>query len=106
MRRLVGDAAGADRAVTLELRRKLAELDERYAIEASVRPLIVICTELPALEVRLVIQRKQAAREYSVYWNPLTKALDPIACAVCGRGAFSLAFSNDTVDAWCTRCSH
>lgn len=100
-----GDAAGADRAVTLELRRKLAELDERYAIEATVRPLIVVCTELPALEVRLVVQRKQATREYSVYWNPLTKTFDPIPCAVCGRGAFSLAFSNDQVDALCGRCS-
>ena len=35
----------AKRAVELELRRKLAELDERYAIEATLRPLVLIRTE-------------------------------------------------------------
>ena len=98
-------ADAADRAVTLELRRKLAELDERYAIDATLRPLIVIQTELPVLEVRLVVHRKQATREYAIYWNPLTKSFDPIRCTACGRGAFSLAFTNDRVDALCARCS-
>jgi hypothetical protein len=98
-------ADDADRAVTLELRRKLAELEERYAIHATLRPLIVIQTELPVLEVRLVVHRKQATREYAIYWNPLTKSFDPIRCTACGRGAFSLAFSNDRVDALCARCS-
>lgn len=98
-------ADAADRAVTLELRRKLAELEERYAIDATLRPLIVIRTELPVLAVRLVVHRKQAMREHTVYWNPLTKAFDPIRCIACGRGAFSLAFTNDRVDAMCVRCS-
>jgi hypothetical protein len=99
-------AAAGDRAVTLELRRKLAELDERYAIEVTLRPLIVVCTEVPALEVRLMVHRKQAVREHTIYWNPLTKAFDPIRCAVCGRGAFSLAFTNDDVEPVCAHCSH
>ena len=98
-------ADAADRAVTLELRRKLAELDERYAIDATLRPLIVIQTELPVLEVRLVVHRKQATREYAIYWNPLTKSFDPIRCTACGRGAFSLSFTNDRVDALCAGCA-
>ncbi len=40
-----------------------------------------------------------------VYWNPLTKAFDPIRCATCGQGAYSLAFTNDRVDALCAACS-
>jgi len=98
-------ADDADRAVTLELRRKLAELEERYAVDATLRPLIVIQTELPALEVRLVVHRKQATREYAIYWNPLTKSFDPIRCTACGRGAFSLSFTNDRVEALCAGCS-
>ena len=98
-------ADDADRAVTLELRRKLAELEERYAIDATLRPLIVIRTDLPALEIRLAVQRKQARRELVVYWNPLTKAFDPIRCIQCGQGAYSIAFTNDRVDAVCAGCS-
>jgi len=98
-------ADAADRAVTLELRRKLAELVERYAIEATLRPLVVIQTELPVLEVRLMVHRKKAAREHTTFWNPLTKVFDPIRCSACGRGAFSLAFTNDSVDALCAPCS-
>ncbi len=95
----------ADRAVTLELRRKLAELEERYAIEAILRPLVVIRTDLPALEVRLAVQRKQAHRDLVVYWNPLTKAFDPVRCTQCGQGAYSAAFTNDRVDAVCASCT-
>lgn len=99
------EADDADRAVTLELRRKLTELEERYAIDATFRPLIVIRTELPAIQVRLAVQRKQARREHVVYWNPLTKAFDPIRCSQCGQGIYSMAFTNDLVDAICTGCS-
>lgn len=98
-------ADDTDRAVTLELRRKLAELVERYAIDATLRPMIVIQTELPVLEVRLMVYRKQARREHVVYWNSLTKSFDPIRCTACGRGAYSLSFTNDLVEALCSGCS-
>jgi hypothetical protein len=98
-------ADDADRAVMLELRRKLVELEDRYAIDATLRPLVVISTELPALEIRLAAQRKQARRDLVVYWNPLTKAFDPIRCTQCGRGTYSAAFTNDRVDAVCAGCS-
>jgi hypothetical protein len=98
-------ADDSDRAVTLELRRKLAELEERYAIDATLRPLVVIRTQLPALEVRLAVQRKQARRDLVVYWNPLTKAFDPIRCTQCGHGVYSVAFTNDRVDAVCGGCA-
>ena len=98
-------ADAADRAVTLELRRKLAELEERYAINANLRPLVVIRTNLPALKVRLAVQRKQARRELVVYWNPLTKAFDPIRCTKCGQAAYSVTFTNDRVEAVCAGCA-
>ena len=57
----------------LELRRKLAELGENYALRAELRPVVVARVRLPALVVPVVIQRKQAIRDYRLYWNSLVE---------------------------------
>jgi hypothetical protein len=93
------------RAMHLELRRKLGELDERYAMHASLRPIVLIRTEIPTLAVELAVFRKRAQRGHTVYWNPLSKQFDPICCHQCGGGAFSLAFTNDDVQPLCPRCA-
>ena len=93
------------RAVNLELRRKLAELDERYAMEAALRPVVLIRTEAPVLAVDLSVFRKQAHKKHTVYWNPLLKQFDPLACSRCGEGAFSVAFTNKTVEPLCPQCN-
>ena len=92
------------RAVSLELRRKLAELDERYAIAAALRPVVLIRTEVPVLAVDLSVYRKQAHRKHTVYWNPLIKQFEPLCCSRCGQGAFAAAFSNETVEPICQKC--
>jgi hypothetical protein len=93
------------RAVHLELRRKLGELDERYAIEATLLPVVLVRTEVPVLAVELSVFRKQASRQHRVYWNPLTRQFDPMACGCCAEGVFSVAFTNETVEPRCARCS-
>lgn len=93
------------RAVQLELRRKLSELDERYAMEAVLRPLILVRTELPALAVDISVHRKRARRTHTLYWNPLTKHLEPLRCSNCGRGAFSVAFTDEQVEPLCPACA-
>jgi hypothetical protein len=92
------------RAVELELRRKLAELDERYAIDGLLQPLVLIRTELPALAVDLSVQRKRASKRHTVYWNPLVRALEPMCCGRCGNGVFSVAFTDDEVEPRCADC--
>jgi hypothetical protein len=92
------------RAVELELRRKLAELDERYAIDGLLEPLVLIRTEIPALAVDLSVQRKRASKRHTVYWNPLVKALEPICCGRCGNGTHSVAFTDDEVEPRCADC--
>lgn len=92
------------RAVSLELRRKLAELDERYAIAAKLRPVILVRTEVPALAVDLSVFRKRAQKKHTVYWNPLRKQFEPMACSRCGKSAFAVAFTNETVDPLCSQC--
>jgi hypothetical protein len=93
------------RIVQLELRRKLAELDERYQIEAVLRPIVLVRTRAPALAVTLDVQRKATRRDHVAYWNALTKGLEPLACTGCGAASFALAFSNDDVLPLCLDCA-
>jgi hypothetical protein len=98
------DVAARKRAVDLELRRKLAELDEQYAMRATLRPVTVARVRLPALVVPIMIQRKQATRGYRLYWSALAKQLEPLACSRCRRPTFVAAFTNETVDLLCKDC--
>ena len=93
------------RAVKLELRRKLAELAERYRLLATLTPQALVRLEMPALAVRCEVHRKQARRVHTLYWNPLAKALEPIACAACARPIFSVHFTNHDVDPICDACA-
>ncbi|RIK81150.1 MAG: hypothetical protein DCC68_09405 [Planctomycetota bacterium] len=92
------------RAVDLELRRKLGELDERYAMEATLRPVALIRTRVPVLAADLSVFRKQAHRVHRVYWNPLIKHFEPLACSRCGVGTFTVAFENESVAPLCGIC--
>lgn len=98
------EIAARERAVQLELRRKLAELDERYALEAVLRPIVLLRTQLPTLAVELDVQRKQARRRHTVYWNPLTKRYEPLGCSRCHAGTYSAGFTNDDVAPLCSGC--
>ena len=94
-----------ERAVKLELRRKTSELDERYAMELTLKPIVLIRLEIPALAIDLSVQRKRAQRKHTVYWNPVLKQLEPICCSRCGCGTFLVAFTNEDVDPLCAKCS-
>jgi hypothetical protein len=97
--------AARKRAVDLELRRKLAELDERYAMEATLEPLVLVRTEIPVMAVDLLVQRKRARRRHVVYWNPLLKQIEPLCCTRCGGGAFSVTFTDEQVEPLCIACT-
>lgn len=97
--------AARKRAVELELRRKLAELDERYAIAAALEPLVLVRTAIPALAVDLWVHRKRARRKHTVYWNALVKQFEPICCSRCGSGAMAVSFSDEDVAPLCPGCS-
>lgn len=93
------------RAVHLELRRKLAELEERYAAEAVVEPIVLARTEMPALAVDLLVHRKQARKIHTVFWNALLKELEAIPCSRCAKGTYSVSFTNEGVEALCPACA-
>ncbi len=92
------------KAVQLELRRKLAELDERYVCRVDLTPLALVRTDCPALAVHCHVLRRSAARKITLFWNPLSKELEPLSCSRCGVSTFSLAFSDEKVDALCAAC--
>ena len=99
------EIAARKRAVDLELRRKLAEIQENYALRAALKPVAVVRVRLPSLVVPIVIQRKQATRHYRLYWNSLIKKFEPLSCSVCRRATFSATFTNETVDLLCSTCA-
>lgn len=93
------------RAVKLELQRKLAELEERYTMYAELHSLALIRTTVPTLAVDLAVLRKRAHEICTVYWNSLTKQLEPLACARCGGSTYAVAFTDDEVAPICAPCS-
>jgi hypothetical protein len=88
----------------LELRRKLAELDERYACRVDLTLLALVRTDCPALAVYCHVLRRSTPRIISIFWNPLSKELEPLCCSRCGVSTFSVAFSDDQVVALCAAC--
>ena len=92
------------RAVELELRRKLGELDERYAMQATLRPIVLLRTEVPVLAVDLAVFRKRAHRKHTVYWNPLLKQFEPLLCSRCHSATFVMAFTDEDVAPLCSPC--
>jgi hypothetical protein len=99
------EIAARKRAVDLELRRKLAEIQENYALRAALKPVVVVRVKLPSLVVPVVIQRKQATRSYQLYWNSILKKFEPLSCSRCRRSTFSATFTNETVDLLCSNCA-
>jgi len=99
-----GTSEAREKAVKLEMRRKIAELDERYAMDLTLEPVVLTRLEIPALAIDLSVDRKRAKRKQTVYWNPLLKQLEPICCTGCGCGTFSVSFTNEEVKALCGKC--
>ncbi len=96
--------AAQAKAVALELRRKLAELDERYACRLDLIPLALARADCPALAVRCEVRRRSAVKTISIFWNPFNKELEPLCCSHCGGSTYRLAFSDDQVAPLCAAC--
>ncbi|MGC9260529.1 MAG: hypothetical protein ACP5I8_10720 [Phycisphaerae bacterium] len=85
------------KAVALELDRKTDELRERYTLRPTLYPVTLVRLDAPALAVSLNVQRRDGEKQINVYWNAMTKVLEPLACGQCSAPIFSVYF-----DAGCT----
>ncbi len=92
------------RAVKSELQRKLGELDERYQVNATLRPVVLAELHLPTMEVDVEIQRKSNKRVFRLYWNSVLKQMEPLGCSCCGQPSWNFWFTNDTVAPLCSTC--
>ncbi len=92
------------RAVELELRRKLAELNERYEINARLSPVALVRTRMTALAVDCVVLRRKARAVRRIYWNPLIKQFEPLRCHCCDAAIYAIGFSDDKVEPTCAAC--
>ena len=101
---MASELAARQRAVKLELRRKLADLEERFAFDGLLRPTALSEFHVPGLAIDVRIQRKAATRTWRVYWNGVQKRMEPLRCSRCGNGAYNLWFTNEQVEPLCGTC--
>jgi hypothetical protein len=92
------------RAVELEQRRRMLELDERYALRLRLDPVALVELTMPALAVELDVRRRGTQGTVRVYWNPLRKELEPLACAQCGENVAAVRFDEGLLPR-CQKCS-
>lgn len=92
------------RAVELELERKIDELRDRYTLRPELRPIALVRLDAPALRVELNVQRRNAEKRIGIYWNAITKALEPLACSKCAADSFTVHF-DDQIQTLCAQCA-
>ncbi len=94
-------AAAAER----ELRSKIHDLEEKYAVRVQVSFVNVLYVTLPVLHATMSYQRRQAFRELSFFWNPLLKDWEPLVCEGCRENTFAFALCDDKQHLTCADCS-
>ncbi len=93
------------RAVELELARKLDELDDTYTLKGHLTPIALTCLRAQVLAVHCNVFRKQARKPHTLYWNPIIKQLEPLACHACAASSFSITFTDHHVLPLCPTCA-
>jgi hypothetical protein len=92
------------KAVELELDRKTDELRERYTLRPALQCVALVRLDAPALAVTLNAQRRDGEKKIKVYWNAMTKTLEPLACDQCGTAIFTVHFSDQLLPL-CAACA-
>lgn len=96
-------------ATHLELKRKILDQRERYAMEVRVYLISAVRIFLPALVVRYRVQRRQLARDITLLWNPVRKGFDEIECEGCATALRSFSLCDERLHLLCVdcfRCTH
>jgi len=96
--------AAKRRAVELELARKLAEIEERARLRASLRPVALLRLLLPGWRLSVRIQRRTEVRTLSMAWNHRTGGLEPVRCAHCQTPGRSFLARDADVALLCPSC--
>ena len=106
---LVGEEAEREEvkasAAERELGLKIHDLQDKYAVRVRVAYISVLWVLLPVLQATMSYQRRQAFREFPVFWNPLLKEWEAVACEGCGENTFAVSLCDDKQHLSCAMCS-
>lgn len=72
-------------ATRKELKRKLADLQERYELKVNAALYSMLLIHLPTVHLSCELVRKKVKRLITVVWNPFTKMVEPLACEQSGE---------------------
>jgi hypothetical protein len=101
--RLVQDRRDKIELIPEELAKKKEDLLQKYSIRVKVIPCAALVIRTPAVRVLCDVHVGREKRPLSLTYNPLTKALDPIACEGCSRSTTTIAFCSRN-HALCPHC--
>lgn len=90
-------------AIDAEERRRLQDLERRYAVQLRLEPLAVLHVRLQGLLLRARIQRRRASLSTSIGWNAIARALDRWVCDGCGAEVDVPALC-EALHRLCSRC--
>jgi hypothetical protein len=84
--------------------RKKEDLHKKYSIRLKVVPCALMIVSTPAVQVRcrVSIGKKQTA--IPLFYNPVTKAMDPAVCEGCSAGTTRISFC-DRFHLLCPSCA-
>jgi hypothetical protein len=102
--RLVQDRREKIALIPEELAKKKEDLLQKYSVRVKVIPAAALIVRTPAVRLLCDVHIGREKRPVSLTYNPLTKALDPLACHGCGGSTFELSFCS-RYHALCSRCS-
>jgi hypothetical protein len=91
-------------AIALELKLKRADLQAKHSVHVKLELIAACRVEIPVLAASLRLERRKGTREIRVFWNPLTKAVEPLACEGCLGDAGALSVCDDRLHLLCGAC--
>ncbi|MFZ1978449.1 MAG: hypothetical protein WAV76_10890 [Bacteroidota bacterium] len=92
-------------AIQIELRKKLIDQRERYAVRIAVQWPNAMRIYLDVLVIVYEIQRRQRTREILLIWNPIKKGFEDLGCDRCGSDIKSFWMCDEVLHILCEQCS-
>ncbi len=90
-------------ALPEELSTKAHDLLKKYSINIRLKPAAVMLVRTPARKIICKALIGRTPRQLSLIYNPVTRSIDPLACARCRQFIFHVHF-DDTLQPCCVKC--
>lgn len=88
-----------------ELKRKDSDLYKKYSVTITIKPAAVMLLRAPGVKITYLARIGKRKKTLTLYYNPVTKKLDPFRCQGCGRTMTTITFC-DNLHQLCPNCSN